>query len=132
MSILSCRQKSNSAHREKTGCALTGGNLVTPNRGTKAYNEETVEIYFGINPRTKRVQAVYRRRDNCLCTFNDDEQYIVHPIKPGWKGESEARLVFGLREIIAVPAALEGSEYTKKRIEELRAKAASWPSDTTS
>lgn len=102
-----------------------------PKRGTKAYREEIVETYYGIHPATKRVQAVSRTRDGVLTAWTADERYITHPIKPGWSGEAETRLIFGLREIIAVRAGQEHTEYTKKRIEALGERAANWSDETT-
>ena len=46
--------------------------MVGPTRGTKAYREEYVTVIYGINPRKKRVQAVYAGRDRVLSGDNDD------------------------------------------------------------
>lgn len=95
-------------------------------RGTKAYDQEYLWVVYGINPRLKKVQSVWVQRNRVLSGSRDDGAPVQHPIKPGWTAEREAGLIFGLREVFSVPAALSDSDYTKQRVEELRERAANW------
>jgi hypothetical protein len=95
-----------------------------PKRGTKAYKEEYVNVYWGINPRSKLVERAYRRRDGVLAKMNPDGVTVLHPVKPGWTAEAEIGLVFGLRQVFGVPIAREDHESVKRRVAELKAQAA--------
>lgn len=98
-------------------------------RGTKAYNEEYLFVVYGISRTTKKVRSVWVQRNNVLVASGPDGTSVRHPIKPGWTAEREAALVFGLTDTFMTPAAMSDSEHTKKRLEELREKAASLPQD---
>jgi hypothetical protein len=100
-------------------------------KGTKAYEREYAWVVYGINPRMKRVQSVWVQRNGVLSGTRDDGTPVLHPIKPGWSNEREASLIFGLREVFSVPAELSDSDFTKKRLAELREKAAKWTDDTS-
>jgi hypothetical protein len=99
-------------------------------RGTKAYNEEYLYIVYGISRTMKKVRSVWVQRNNVLVASGPDGTSARHAIKPGWTAEREAALVFGLTDTFMTPAALSDSEHTKKRLEELREKAASLAQDT--
>lgn len=91
---------------------------------TKAYREAAIRQIWGINRITRRVESVSVHRDGVLSKLGPDLAYITHPIKPGWTAENEARLVFGLTETFSVPIELADSDYTKSRVEELKARTA--------
>lgn len=92
-------------------------------RGTKAYDQEYVTVVYGINRQTKEVDSVWVQRNRVLVGSRADGTDYRHPIKPGWTAEREAGLIFGLTEVFSTPVALHDSEFTKKRLEELREKA---------
>jgi hypothetical protein len=93
-------------------------------RKTRRENEEIVETYFGINPKTFEVQTVSRTRGGTLTKWNSDAVPYSHHIEHGRNAQSEVRIVFGLTDIFGVPEVLVDSENTKKRVEELEVKAA--------
>ncbi|MGQ0558376.1 MAG: hypothetical protein ACT4OE_02140, partial [Sphingosinicella sp.] len=93
-------------------------------RGTKAYDREYTHVVYGIHRLTKTVKTVWMQRHRVLSAMGPDATFFTHAIKPGWTAENEAALVFGLSDTFSVPAELSDSEFTKKRVEELREKAA--------
>lgn len=100
-----------------------------PKRGTKAYNEEYIYVVYGISRTTKNVRSIWVQRNNVLVASGPDGTSIRHPIKPGWTAEREAALVFGLTDTFMTPVAMTDSEHTTKRLQELREKAATLPTD---
>jgi hypothetical protein len=91
-------------------------------KGTKAWNNEIVRQFYGINVLTDKVENFHLSRDNTLSRWNDDDVLIKHHVMRGWQVESELNVVFHLVDIIELPLVLDGSN--KSRIEKLEAKAA--------
>jgi len=93
-------------------------------RKTRRENEEIVETYFGIDPKTFEVKTVSRTRGGTLTKWNRDLAPYSHHIEHGRNAQAEVRIVFGLTDIFGVPEALVNSENTKNRVKELEVKAA--------
>jgi hypothetical protein len=89
---------------------------------TKQSKEEIVKIFYGINSKTFEVESVSLTRGAVLTKFGKDLEYIRHPIA-GRDARTEVVIVFHLTEIFSVSAQMSDAESTKKRIEELEAKA---------
>ncbi len=84
---------------------------------------------MALTPRLKKVRSVWVQRNIVLSGTADDGTPVLHYIKSGWTAEREAALIFGLREVFSIPAALSDSDYTKRRLKELKEKAANWVDD---
>ncbi len=93
---------------------------MSPKKGTKAYKTETVQLYWGINPRTHSVEQVSLSRDGFI--RRGGSAHLIHPSNKT-RPESEIRLVFELTDLFGVPPFLWNDESTKRRVEELTAKA---------
>ncbi|PWS38086.1 hypothetical protein DFH01_01925 [Falsiroseomonas bella] len=92
-------------------------------RGTKAYEQEIVWVFYGINPTKKRVERVSQQRNGVLSKMNDDAVFVTHYVMPGRKAETEIVIVFGLTDVFGVPVSSADSEWVKKQVAELEAKA---------
>ena len=92
-------------------------------RKTRQQQEEIVETFYGINPKTFKVESVSRTRGGTLTKWNEDAVPYSHHIEHGRDPKSEVLIVFGLIDIFGVPEFLVSSESTKMRINELKEKA---------
>lgn len=90
--------------------------------GTKAYKQEIVEVFYGINPRTKRVERVSRTRDGTLSKMGADATFVTHHIMPDRKAETEIVVVFHLTDVFGFPAGMEDAEFVKQKRKELEEK----------
>ncbi len=94
---------------------------MSPKKGTKAYKTETIQLFWGINPRTHIVEQVSLSRDGVIRLGS--YSHVIHPSNKN-RPDAEIRLVFELTDLFSVPTFLWSDENTKRRVEELRAKAA--------
>ncbi len=92
-------------------------------KGTVAHRSEYVTVIYGIHAATKSVRSIYVQRDGKMIGSTSDGGSYTHHVGPGRRDETEAVIVFGLSDVFSVPIAISDSENTKKRVEELRAKA---------
>jgi hypothetical protein len=93
-------------------------------RLTRQKGEEIIETLYGINPNTFEVETVSLNRGRELRKSGKDVELRTHYVAPGRDPKSEVRITFGLTNVFSVPQALVDQESTKKRVEELRKKAA--------
>jgi hypothetical protein len=93
-------------------------------RRTRQQNEETVTVYYGIDPKTFEVARVPLTRGGTLSRMGKEAMQEFHQVTRGRNPQSEVVIVFGLTDIVSVPIQLEESAGTEQRITELRAKAA--------
>jgi hypothetical protein len=92
-------------------------------RLTRRGGEEIIETLYGINPKTFEVETVSLNRSGELRNLGKDVEsthYVAHARDP----KSEVRIAFGLTNVFSVPQALVDQETTKRRVEELRKRAA--------
>ena len=94
-----------------------------PRKATKAYKNEVWEVFYGINPKTFEVESVSKSRGGVLTRWGKEGVH-THPILTGRQARNEVVLVYGLTDIFVVNPHFENQESTRKRIEELKAKAA--------
>jgi len=93
-------------------------------KGTAAHRSEYVTIIYGIHRATKTIGSVYIQRDGKMVGSGANGMPITnHP--GGRLAESEAFIVFGLSDVFSVPVGLSSGEGTRRRLDELRTKAAS-------
>lgn len=93
-------------------------------RRTKQQESETVETFWGINPKTFEVECVSLTRGGMLRKFNADMIQSNHAVLFGRKPIHEVSIVWGLTDIISFPTIQDGSEYAKRGIAELKELAA--------
>ena len=93
-------------------------------RLTKGKGEEIFETLYGINPNTFEVETVSLSRGGELRKSGKDVELRTHCVAPGRDPKSEVRITFGLTNVFSVPQALVDQESTKRRVEELRKRAA--------
>ena len=91
---------------------------------TKADRQEYIEVFWGINPRTKSVESVHRQRDGLLSKMSSDGTIRSHPVLPGRMAQSEIVIVFGLTDVFGVSVAMAESASVKQRVADLEAKVA--------
>jgi hypothetical protein len=92
-------------------------------QSSKAYQDETVTVVYGISRVTKTVRSVYVARNGSLSWSTDIGGMGFHRPQHGSPPEVEASLVLNLTDAFSVPAALIASDGTKVRIEELEEQA---------
>lgn len=90
--------------------------------GTKAYQQEIVEVFYGINPRTKRVERVSRTRGGSLSKMGADANFVTHHIMAGRNAETEIVVVFHLTDVFGFPAGMEDAEWVKQKRKDLEEK----------
>ena len=90
---------------------------------TKAHQGEFVGTYYGVSQRTKRVEAVWKRRDGQLSKTLPNGVTTTHYVGPGRLDEAEIVIVWGLTDVFHVAVGSENSDWVKRRIAELQAKA---------
>jgi hypothetical protein len=96
-------------------------------RGTKAYEQEIISVFYGINPKRRRVESVSQQRNGVLSKMNDDSVLVTHHVSPGRKAETEIDIVWGLTDIFSTPAHSWNSDYVKQKRAELEAKITAMP-----
>ena len=92
-------------------------------RRTKYQHEETITTFYGINPTTFEVERVSLTRGRTLKKWTKDAAFMTHPIPPGRQPKNEIVIMWGLTELIEVLPHESYSEGTKRKVDELRAKA---------
>jgi hypothetical protein len=92
-------------------------------KAPKAEKGAYIEVYFGINPRTKKVDRVFRTNDGKLEGKADTGAPRFVLIGPGRLALDEVRIAFELTDLFVMPILLVDSERTKERVAELEAKA---------
>ena len=90
----------------------------------KRKGEEIIETLYGINPNTFEVETVSLNRGGELRKTGEDVELRTHYVATGRDPKSEVRITFGLTNVFSVPEALVDQESTKRRVEELRKRAA--------
>lgn len=93
-------------------------------RRTKRQNEEIVERFYGIDPKTFEVARISLTRSGTLTRRWDDGRVYPHHIMRGRDARSEVIVVFGLTNIFSVLVQYDSAESTQDRIKELEEKAA--------
>jgi hypothetical protein len=93
-------------------------------RLTRPGGEEIIETLYGINPKTFEVETVSLNRGGELRKSGKDVEPRTHYVAHARDPKSEVRIAFGLTNVFSVPQALVEQESTKRRVEELRKKAA--------
>jgi|SRR5665213_685461 len=91
---------------------------------SKKSDEETVEVFYGINRKTFTVHTVNRTRGNMLSNPNDEAIQGNHYVMPGKKPEHEISIVWDLSDIIGFPVLFNVSNYAESQIAALHEKAA--------
>jgi hypothetical protein len=92
-------------------------------RRTKRENEETVEIFYGINPRTFEVDSVFLTRGGTLRKHGRDLATATHHILHGRDARTEIIIVWHLTDLVSFAPAMSGGEFAKEQLAELRLKA---------
>jgi hypothetical protein len=92
-----------------------------PQKGTKAYRQETVAVFYGIDPKTLTVQPVWLSRDRMLTTFVG-EQLVSHFVMGARSPSAEIVAAWGLTDILELTPATD-ARYSP-RVKKLEAKAA--------
>jgi hypothetical protein len=86
-------------------------------------DEQLAGIFYGINFKTFAIDRIYL---TCGGTLNKYDKGAVvgthHPIHDG-PTSAEARLAFGVTDVLSVPVEQEDDETTRQRIEALKVKA---------
>ena len=93
-------------------------------RRPRRENEEIVETIYGIDPKTFEVARLSLTRGGTLTRWWGDGRVYPHHIEHGRSARSEAIVVFGLMDILSVPALLDGADSTKASVKKLEEKAA--------
>ena len=93
-------------------------------RLTRLEGGEIIETLYGINPKTFDVETVSLNRGGELRKLGKDVEPRTHHVAHARDPKSEVRIVFGLTNVFSVPQALVDQESTKRRVEELRNRAA--------
>ena len=91
-------------------------------KGTKAYRNETVEVFWGINRKRGRIESVYLTRGGVLSMMGEDAVTVTHPIMPGRDAKHEIVVVFGLTDVFSAPAGMTDTAWVKLRRAELQEK----------
>ena len=81
--------------------------------------------YLGIDKdgKVRRVYEYFDKGTVELSMMTDDAVSIPHSVMKGRQAKSEVVIVYGLRDIEFVGAAMEGGEYEKQTIAQIEAKA---------
>jgi hypothetical protein len=61
--------------------------------------DETIYLYFGINPKTRKVETVSQSRGGRLSHWGDEGVLSTHAIMPGRRAETEITIVWGLTNV---------------------------------
>ena len=93
-------------------------------KGTKAWKQEIIRTYYGVNRKTFDVENVTETRGGTLTKWMKDGMPLTSATRPGSPTRSEIVTVFGLTDIIEVSPQFEDQQSTKQRVDDLRAKAA--------
>ena len=93
-------------------------------RRIKREQEEYIYVYYGIHEPTKTVRSVWQTRGGKLkgSVGGLDEKF--GSVGPGRDARTEIAIVFGLSDPFFVPVGDIEKDYVKRRVEELKAKAA--------
>lgn len=91
-------------------------------KGTRAYDDEIVEVFYGINTKLNKVESVSRKRNGSLTRTNADGTMTPHHPMPGKNALTEVVIAFGLSDVFSFPPSMWDAEWVKKKIEELEAK----------
>lgn len=97
-----------------------------PRKGTNAWKEEIIRTFYGINPKTFGIDSVSVSRGGTLTKWSSDGHMHTHPIHHGGaeRAQAEIVIVYDLTDLFSVIPGIEDSETTKRKINELRSKAA--------
>jgi hypothetical protein len=91
-------------------------------RLTKRQEQEYVQVVYGINRETFAVETAHITRGGSLEIWRGDQRLRTH-VGMGRSAESEARIVFGLTEVIVMHVGNDDSATSKRIRDELKAKA---------
>ena len=92
-------------------------------KAPKAEKGAYIEVYYGINPSTRKVERVYRTNDGKLEAQIDSSPRSI-AIRSGSVALNEVALIFGLTDIFYTRIEFAESEPTKQKVAELEARAA--------
>lgn len=93
-------------------------------RLTSRQKREIVSTFYGINPKTLQVDSVSLTREGRLSRHGIGVPYHTHLIRQGETPRSEIAIVYELQHVIEIPTLLWNDEDSKRRVDELRARAA--------
>jgi hypothetical protein len=96
-------------------------------RMTRRKRDEVVSTFYGINPKTFEVEAVYVTRGRELQKWGKDATYHSHQIL-GRLPRTEIVVVYGLTELIEFPL-FHSEEEKQRKVQALEAKAAKMRAD---
>jgi hypothetical protein len=82
-----------------------------------------LSTFYGINPKTFRVESVSVTRGGTLRKWGPDATFATHHLAHGRQAKSEIIIVWGLTDLIEIYPQLDDSESTKQKLAELKAKA---------
>lgn len=91
---------------------------------TKAYQNETIAVWYGIDRKTKSVHMVWESRSGSLSRSGKGVEPYTHHMSPGRQASTEIVVVFHLSDLFSTSPALMNDEFNKKRVAELEARAA--------
>jgi hypothetical protein len=92
-------------------------------RRTNRQKEETISIVYGINPQNFEVETVFVTRDGTI-RKHGRRGLRTQVIAPGRQAHSEIATVFGLIDVFETHPQFGESESTRRKLHQLRAKAA--------
>jgi hypothetical protein len=93
--------------------------VILPVKRTKLQRDELIYVYYGIEGRSLTVQSVAQSRDGTLRSERGQNLNQVHRVSPGQLAIFQITLLFGLTDVIAVPARLANKDNPAlKRLEQ--------------
>jgi len=93
------------------------------NNGAKAWRENFVGTFYGINSKTFAVEGVAQISGRLLSKWCAD-RYLEHQMLAGVDAKSEIERVYGLIDVVEVPAERDGVASTIAILEALHRRAA--------
>jgi hypothetical protein len=80
-------------------------------------DDEVVEVYYCVNPRTFAIERIHCTRDNVLKKYDDEGVLIsTHHDIHGSGPAAEIRFAWGYVLILTLPAGTEDTHFSKERI----------------
>jgi len=96
---------------------------------TSRQKQEIISTFYGINPRTLQVDSVSVTREGRLSRRGIGVTFHTHLIHQGETPRSEIGIVYELDHLIEIPTLLCNDDSSKRRLDELRARAAAMRSE---
>jgi hypothetical protein len=86
-------------------------------------NDEITEFFYGINLKTFAVESVSKTRGGRLSKSLPDGTVYSQMIAPGKDAQSEVVIMFGLTDVVRIPAIFWSSEFATNERQKLEEKA---------